>query len=332
MTTIKEVAIRAGVSAATVSHVINDTRFVADATRERVQQAMDELQYQPNILARALRSGYTHTLGLILPDSANPFFAEVGRSIETAAFEAGYSVILCNTENDFAKETVYIDVLTNKHVDAMIFVATGEHVDSVKKLLEVGLPVVFMDRHFPDLELDSVLSDNFQGGYLAAKHLIGLGHRRIGCIAGPSSITPSAQREKGYLKALQEAGIPFDPQLLIAGDFHPESGWEVARQMLAMEVRPTAICAANDLMAIGVLRAATEMGLRVPHDLAVVGYDDIELASYTNPPLTTVKQFKDKMGQAALRSALNCIRDKNAAPQCILLPVALVIRGSCGAA
>lgn len=330
MTTIKEVAARAGVSSATVSHVINGTRFVSEPVRAQVQQAMDELGYQPNALARSLRSGYTHTLGLILPDSANPFFAEVGRSIEMAAFEAGYSVVLCNTENDLEKESLYIDVLTKKQVDGMIFVATGEQGDSVEKLLKMALPVVVMDRDFPGLEMDLVRADNRQGGFLATQHLIALGHTRIHCIAGPSNLTPSAQRVTGYRQAMQAAGLPVEPGAVSHGDFHPQSGWEAARRALAGPNPPSAIFACNDLMAMGVLRAAAGLGRRVPHDLAVVGYDDIDLASYTIPPLTTIQQPTAEMGRAALQFLLARIHDKQAPAQQTRLPVSLVVRGSCG--
>jgi LacI family transcriptional regulator len=331
MATIKEVAVRAGVSSATVSHVINGTRYVSDPVREQVQNAMAELGYRPNALARSLRSGQTHTLGLILPDSANPFFAEVGHSIEIAAFDQGYSVILCNTENDFAKETLYMDVLTKKQVDGMIFVATGDRSDSLRNLVEMEVPTVVMDRDFPELELDVVLTDNLQGGYLATQYLISLGHKRIGCIAGPPGINPSARRVTGYKQAMEAARLAIEPELVMNGDFHPETGWEAGRAMLSQPNPPTAIFACNDLMAMGVLRAAAELGLRIPDDLAVVGYDDIEFASYTNPPLTTIKQPKDEMGLATLRFLLGRIKDKQSAPQRALLPVSLVIRGSCGA-
>jgi LacI family transcriptional regulator len=331
MPTIKQVAAHAGVSSATVSHVINGTRYVSENVREQVQKAMDELGYRPNALARSLRSGYTHTLGLVLPDSANPFFAEVGHSIEIAAFEAGYSVVLCNTENDFEKEALYVDVLTKKQVDGIIFVTTGERSDSLKNLVKMGIPTVVMDRDFPELELDVVLADNLQGGYQATQHLISLGHKRIGCIAGPSSLNSSSRRLVGYKQALQEANIVVNPELIMNGNFHPESGWEVGHKMLSQQDAPTAIFTCNDLMAMGALRAATELGLRVPYDLALVAYDDINLASYIIPALTTIKQPKAEMGLAALNFLLARIKDKQSAPQRVLLPVSLVIRDSCGA-
>lgn len=332
MTTIKQVANHAGVSSTTVSHVINGTRYVSEVVQEQVRKSMSELNYRPNALARSLRSGFTHTLGLILPDSANPFFAEVGHIIESAAFEAGYSVILCNTENNFEKESHYLDVLTKNQVDGMIFVTTGERSDSLKDIVEMEIPTVVMDRDFPGLKLDVVSADNLQGGYLATQHLISLGHKRIGCIAGPSRINPSARRVIGYKQAIQEAGLNVEPEIIVNGDFHPETGWKIGRAMMSQKNAPTAIFACNDLMAMGVLRAATELGLRVPHDIALVGYDDIELASYTNPPLTTIKQPKLEMGLAVLNFILRRVQDKQSAPQSALLPVSLVIRDSCGAA
>jgi LacI family transcriptional regulator, galactose operon repressor len=329
MTTISEVAQKAGVSITTVSHVINKTRFVSEDTRLRVELAIEEMGYRPNALARSLRSGESYTIGLILPDSANPFFAEVGRSIEIAAFEAGYSVILSNTENDVEKECIYIDVLIKKQIDGMIFVGTGEDIDSYKGLLDLNIPVVAMDRDYPDLKMDVVISDNLQGGRLATQHLIALGHTRIGCIAGPSKVNLSAQRVTGYIQSLEQAGLAVDRDLIISGDFHPASGQAAASQLLALPDPPTAIFACNDLMAIGVLRAGMELGRRIPQDLAVVGYDDIELASYSTPPLTTIQQPKKEMGIRAFNFLLDRIQAKQSSPQKASLPVSLVVRGSC---
>ncbi len=329
MTTISEVAQKAGVSITTVSHVINKTRFVSEETRERVEMAIEEMGYRPNALARSLRSGESYTIGLILPDSANPFFAEVGRSIEIAAFEAGYSVILSNTENDVDKECIYIDVLIKKQIDGMIFVGTGEDIDAYKGLLDLNIPVVAMDRDYPNLKMDVVISDNLQGGELATQHLIALGHRRIGCIAGPSKVNLSAQRVTGYIQSLKQAGLAVDRNLIVSGDFHPGSGQAAAKKLLALPDPPTAIFACNDLMAIGVLRAGMELGRRIPQDLAVVGYDDIELASYTTPPLTTIQQPKKEMGITAFNYLLSRIQTRQSPPQRASLPVSLVERGSC---
>ncbi len=330
MATIKEVAALAGVSSATVSHVINGTRYVSEGVREQVLTAMNTLDYRPNALAASLRSGVTHTLGLIIPDSANPFFAELGHCIENAAFKAGYSVILCNTENDLHKELLYMDVLTKKLVDGMIFVAAGENVDTFKNLVDLDIPVVVLDRNYEGIDLEVVSTDNCQGGLLATNHLISLGHTRIGCVSGPSKINPSSKRLDGYLDALQANGIEVGPQLIVQGDFHPESGYAAGRKLLSLPEPPTAIFACNDLMAMGVIKAASSLGLRVPEDLAVVGYDDIELASYTNPPLSTIRQPKVEMGLTALQIILDRINTKDSAHQKIQLPVSLIVRSSCG--
>jgi LacI family transcriptional regulator len=328
MTTIREVAESAGVSYATVSHVINNTRLVSPETRERVLAAMDALNYHPNALARSLRQGKTNTIGLVLPDSANPFFAEISRSIEGEAFKRGYSVFLCNTELDTQRELFYVDVLSKKQVDGIIFVAAGDQADSLDFLLRRRMPVVMIDRDVPNVEVDAVLTDNQLGGLLAARHLLELGHRRIACIAGPSSITPSSERIIGYRRALEAAGLPYDEALVIRGDYHSQSGMEITHALLKMDPRPTAVFALNDLMALGALRAASEAGYAVPQDLAVVGYDDLELSHFTNPPLTTISQPKKEVGAQAINLLVDRMSRKSRAPSRVVLPPELIIRRS----
>ncbi|MBA4420296.1 MAG: LacI family transcriptional regulator [Anaerolinea sp.] len=328
MPTIREVARKAGVSSATVSHVANNTRFVSEDVRERVKTAMRELNYRPNALARSLRRGETHTLGLILPDSSNPFFAEVGHAIESEAFALGYSVILCNTDNDENKERIYTEVLENKQLDGIIFVGAGENRESISQIVKNGLPLVVVDREMGNLELDTVTTENYQGGLLATQHLISLGHKVIGCITGPSNITPSADRVTGYRAALQQAGIPIEESLIARGDFHASSGYSAALQLLAHDPRPTAIFVCNDIMAIGALRAAAQLSLSVPENVAIVGFDDIELASYTTPPLTTVAQPKQEIGQLAVKLIFERMGNPSLPPRRIILSTQLVIRES----
>lgn len=328
MTTIREVAERAGVSLTTVSHVINNTRFVSEEKKLRVQEAMQELNYRPNALARSLRSGKTHTLGLILPDSSNPFFADIGRSLEATAFDLGFSVILCNTEGDPSREEFYVDVLSKKQVDGMIFVATGDQANSLNLLLEENIPVVVVDRCFPEIEVDTVITDNRLGGQLATQHLIELGHKRIACITGPSNLTPSAERVTGYQEAVEEAGIALDPALIMQGDYHPKSGQNVTSAMLKLKNPPSAIFACNDLMAIGAMRAVVAAGLRVPEDISIIGFDDIELARYSTPPLTTIAQPILEIGSEAARLMVDRIKDEKLLPQQIVLPTRLVLRES----
>lgn len=328
MATIREVAENAGVSYATVSHVINNTRLVSPETRERVLEAMDALNYRPNALARSLRQGKTNTLGLVLPDSANPFFAEISRSIEDEAFKKGYSVFLCNTELDTQRELFYVDILSKKQVDGIIFVAAGDQADSLDFLVSLNMPIVMVDRNVPNVEVDTVLTDNQLGGYLATRHLMELGHQRIACISGPSSITPSAERMIGYRRAHEEAGLSYDENLILRGDYHAQSGMENTHSILKMDPRPTAIFASNDLMALGALRAAAEAGCSVPDDLAVVGYDDLEIARFATPPLTTIAQPKKEIGVQAIDLLVDRISRKGRSPSRVVLPPELIVRRS----
>jgi LacI family transcriptional regulator len=289
---------------------------------------MEQLNYRPNALARSLRQGKTNTIGLVLPDSANPFFAEISRGIEDEAFKRGYSVFLCNTELDIQRELFYVDVLSKKQVDGIIFVAAGDQADSLDFLLRRNMPVVMIDRDVPNVEVDAVLTDHKLGGFLATRHLIELGHKRIACIAGPSSITPSAERITGYRRALEEAGISYDENLVLRGDYHAQSGLEITHSILKMNPRPTAIFALNDLMALGALRAAAEADCSVPDDLAVVGYDDLEIARFTNPPLTTISQPKKAIGAQAINLLVDRISHKSLPPSRLVLPPELVIRRS----
>jgi LacI family transcriptional regulator len=209
---------------------------------------MEELGYQPNRLARSLRSGKTQTIGMIVPDSADPFFAEVARGIEDTAFENGYSLILCNSDANLGKEAFYTDVLVEKQVDGILFLAAGLSTERILDLQQRGMPVVVVDRELPAAHVDLVVTDNAGGGWSATRHLIDLGHRRIGYITAPSDLTLSEYRSTGYRKALEEAGIAADENLVVRGDFDFKSGYRAARQLLANDKQPTAIFASNDIM------------------------------------------------------------------------------------
>jgi LacI family transcriptional regulator len=290
---------------------------------------MEELNYQPSAVARSLRRKETQTIGMMVPDSANPFFAEVARGIEDTSFEQEYSVILCNSDGDMEKEQFYINVLVEKRVDGIIFVAVGGSAQHIRNLLERDMPLVVVDREIADVEVDSVLTDNLQGGYLATKHLIELGHRRIGCITGPSDLTPSAERVIGYKRALMERNLAVNENLILKGDFQYESGYQAVREFLAMDEPPTAVFACNDLMAVGAISGVRENGGRVPEDLAIVGFDDIALASFTNPPLTTIAQPQYEIGVLAAQMLMERIKDKAMPPRRRLLKTTLVVRESC---
>jgi len=325
---MRDVAERAGVSVTTVSHVVNETRSVSDELRGRVLLAMEELGYQPNVLARSLRRKKTHTIGIIIPDSSNPFFAEVARGVEDTSFEQGYSVILCNSDDDLDKELLYTNVLAEKQVDGILFMAAGVSTEHIRALQARSMPLVVVDRDIPGVAVDSVFTDNARGGWLATRHLVDLGHRRIGCIAGPLDVTSSAERITGYRQALAEGGIPRDDQLVVKGDFQYQSGYQAAQQLLAIDDPPTAIFACNDLMAVGAISAVLVLGRAVPADLSVVGFDDVSLSSFTNPPLTTIAQPKYDMGLLAMTMLLERMGDRDMPPRRHLLDTNLVLRHS----
>ena len=308
--TIKDVAQRAGVSTSTVSHVVNGTRYVSAGLRARISEVMQELDYRPNSLARSLRVRESRTIGLIVPDNTNPFFAEVSRAIEDIGFHEGYSVFLCNSDGRVEKERAYVNSLVTKRVDGIIFITSGGAIAPLQDLTRHDTPVVVVDREVPLSLADLVLLDNQTGGQLATRHLISLGHRRIGCITGPSMLTPSADRVLGYREAMDEADIPAKPEWIVAGDFRPAGGEAGMRELLDQPDAPTAVFACNDLMAIGALRAIRSAGLNVPADVSIVGFDDIPLASEVVPPLTTVAQPVEEMARIAVGLLLSRISDK----------------------
>ena len=330
-TTIKDIAQAAGVSTTTVSHVVNNTRYVDPETRSRVLQSMAALGYQPNFLARSLRKGESKTIGLIVPDAANLFFAEVARKIEDYGFQQGYSVILCNSDNNPEKQTSYINTLLAKRVDGVIFISSGGADNDLARLLANQVPVVVADRDVP-LELaDVVLVDNEQGGYDATRHLIELGHRRIACITGPHELSPSMQRVEGYRRAMQEFHLELNPDYIVAGDFTFHSGGLAMDLLLKRFPRPEAVFVSNDMMAFGAMSAIRKAGFEIPDDISVVGFDDIELSSAIIPALTTVAQPFDDIALQVTRLLVQRMIDKrNGDNQRLILKAALVKRESAG--
>jgi LacI family transcriptional regulator len=328
--TINDVARLAGVSTTTVSHIINGTRYVSDELKGRVEQAITVLDYHPNSMARGLRRGESKTIGLIVPDNSNPFFAEILRCIENIGYSNGYSVILCNSDSDIQKEITYTELLYAKQVDGIVFITTNNSCEHLQHLTDNGIPIVVVDRDVPLKGRDVLLVDNFQGGYDATQYLISLGHERIACITGPSRLTPSADRVHGYQQALQDAGVPQNPDWIVQGDFQFQGGESGIAQLLSLDPQPTAVFACNDLMALGVLRGLRLSGLSVPRDISLIGFDDISLASVISPALTTVAQPVQRISELAFELLINRIQKKELpVEQRIVLGTRLVIRESC---
>jgi LacI family transcriptional regulator len=331
MATIKDVALRAGVSVTTVSHVVNDTRHVSAKGRERVEQAIRELGYVPNAMARSLKSNTTSTLGMLIPNSSNPYFAEIVRIVEDRCFGAGYTLVLCNTDDEPRRQSVYLQVLAERRIDGLIVVSTGAGDDDslVTQLHGLRIPTVLVDREIADPDCDLVETAHMQGGLLAVRHLLSLGHRRIACIGGPVGVMPSEQRIEGWRMALAETGAaPNADALLWRGGFTSQGGYEAMHAILRTEEKPSAVFVCNDLMAIGALRAAHESGVHVPDDLSIVGFDDIELSAYTSPPLTTVAQPKERIGALAVDMLLERVGGKRRDPRKVVLQPELCVRAS----
>ncbi|SFQ31182.1 LacI family DNA-binding transcriptional regulator [Variovorax sp. 770b2] len=329
MATIKDVALRAGVSVTTVSHVVNDTRHVSAKGRERVELAIRELGYVPNAMARSLKSNTTSTLGMLIPNSSNPYFAEIVRIVEDRCFGAGYTLVLCNTDDEPRRQSVYLQVLAERRIDGLIVVSTGDDDSLVTQLQGLRIPTVLVDREIADPSCDLVETAHMQGGLLAVRHLLSLGHKRIACIGGPVGLTPSEQRIEGWRMALAEAGTtPNADALLWRGGFTSQSGYEAMHAILRTEHPPSAVFVCNDLMAIGALRAAHESGVHVPDELSIVGFDDIELSAYTSPPLTTVAQPKERIGALAVDMLLERVGGKRRDARKVVLQPELRVRAS----
>lgn len=329
MASIRDVAQRANVSTATVSHVINRTRYVSPELTERVQAVMLELSYHPDAVARSLRRRETLTIGLLVPNVEIPFFAAVTHSVERAAADRGYNIILCNSEWQQNKELNQLQELIARQVDGLICISPGMNAARVALVIDAGTPVVTFERPMLDAGLDAVGIDNHNGAYQGTQHLLALGHRRIAAITGLTISSLSDERLQGYRAALSDAGLQFDSSFVYPGDYLPETGRQAVEHFLSLPKKPTAIFAFNDMMALGVLQALSEQGLHVPQDMAVLGFDGILLSRYMCPALTTVKQPIEGMGQLAVELLLKRIRNQGSTQaQYIKLEPELIIRES----
>ena len=329
MATIKDVARMAGVSTTTVSHVINKTRFVAEATQQKVLAAVDELNYAPSAVARSLKCNTTRTIGMLVTKSTNPFFAEVVHGVEEYCYGAGYTLILCNTEGNLEKQRDYLRMLSEKRVDGLLVMCS----DLDQMLLDLlerknDLPMVIMDWGPESPHTDNILDNAENGGYIATKHFIENGHKKIGCLSGQVDKSTCQERLKGFRKAMTEAELTVNDDWLLDGDFECESAVEAAQKFIAMEDRPTAIFCFNDIMAMALISTFEQAGLRVPDDISIIGYDNIDLAPYFSPPLTTVHQPKRRLGKKAIEILLERVKDKNHERQTFEMTPKLVERKS----
>jgi DNA-binding LacI/PurR family transcriptional regulator len=332
MTTIKDVAQAADVSTATVSHVINGTRYVSDEVQQRVLQVMERLNYQPNAVARGLRTKKTQLLALVIPDIANPFFTDLARGFQDAADHSGYVVILCNTDRALERELRFLDMLRQQRVDGLVLNPTMVTAEDLKRLLRAQVVVVLIGSQIDDPEFDLVMVDNIRAGADAVQHLIDLGHRRIGLVCGPHTTSSGLQRYRGYCQALELNGLPVQDAWVVEGNFTHEGGYTCMQRILSQRPIPTAIFAASDVMALGAKKAIEDAGLRIPADISLVGFDDIPKVAWATPKLTTISQPRYQMGWEAARLLID--RIEHSIPpirQKVILEHRLVVRESTAA-
>ncbi|KMN20414.1 LacI family DNA-binding transcriptional regulator [Pseudomonas weihenstephanensis] len=329
MATIKDVAALAGISYTTVSHVLNKTRPVSEPVRLKVEEAIARLDYVPSAVARSLKAKSTATIGLLVANSLNPYFAELARGIEDYCERNNYCVILCNCDDDPDKQRSYLRVLLEKRVDGLVVASAGGNAGLASGLAGVRTPMVIVDRSLEGIDADLVRIDHEQGAYLATRHLLDLGHRAIACIGGPAITSVAHMRKAGYLRALSEAGVTPNDDWMIESDFSCTGGYEAAGRLLSGD-RPSAIFACNDMMGIGVLRAAAERHIRVPEQLSVIGFDDVQMSRYVYPALTTVGQSILQLGETAAQVLLRRIATPQQAVEQLIVAPSIVLRESTG--
>ncbi|MBN1283906.1 MAG: LacI family DNA-binding transcriptional regulator [Anaerolineae bacterium] len=334
--TQEDVARLAGVSRATVSYIVNgltDGRVaITEETQQRVLDAIEKLGYEPHAMARSLRLGTTHTIGLLLPDMRNPHYWQIACGAEQQAQDAGYDLLLVNTSLDPDKEIHAVNALSRRRIDGLVLLLTfpERHTQEIERLADKRVPVVALGGRIPGV--DCVDNGYRDGAVHVMEYLIQLGHRRIGLIHGVASEMLGQERRLIYRRVVQTAGLPVGADYIEPCGTTPEAGYLAAQRLLSRSPRPTALMVINDLLAIAAVRAAAEMGLRVPEDLSIASFDDIELASYVTPPLTTVRVNAEEMGRAAVRLVFARLQDPALPPQQIYIPSELIVRASTGPA
>src|SRR5215813_14131417 len=327
---IYDVAREARVSVFTVSAVINHKGRVSATLERRVAAAIQKLGYRPNLLARSLAKQQTHTIGMVVTDIANPFFPAIVRAAEDAAQKAGYSVLLCNSDDKQEKEALYLELLISKRVDGIILNKTPGSLSPAQRtmLADAKIPIVLLMRTCPGLKADIVQTDDRQGAHDAVTHLARIGHRRIALVSGPLQVSNARAREQGYVQALESAGLEYDPKLVFEGDYRIDSGHRAGRALLPK--RPDAILVTNYLMTVGLMSAADEIGMRSPDDFALVSFDDYPWLGCFRPRLTTIELPKIELGTVAVNLLIERIQGHSGRARNITMMPQLRVRQSCG--
>lgn len=326
--TLKDVAKIAGVSTATVSHVLNDSKYVGDELKQKVTEAVAMLKYVPNNMAKSLRMQESRLIGLMISDISNPFFSLVVRGIEDGLAKNFYNVLLCNTDSSSEKEQEYLKVLLSRRIDGLVVSSAG---NEGKHFNGKDVPLVFLNRRPDSTANNMVTTNNFRGGKLAAEHLINHGFRRIAVIAGPQHISTGRDRLLGFRRALEDHGCKWDVSLVKYGQFDIDSGYQSMRELVEQAIKPDAVFACNNFMTLGAFQYLRETGISIPGEIAVIGYDDPDWTIIVEPPLTVIRQPAYNLGLQAANLIVQCIKEKNNnTPQQIYLDPELIIRKSCG--
>lgn len=329
MATVADVASRAGVSVSTAARVLSGTGYAAEDTRRVVLEAARELGYVPNQIARSLRTRQTRMVGLLIGDVENSFYSVIAKNVESVAKGAGYHVVLCNGDDDPAVEREYLKLLEGMHVDALIVTPTSKNRRHLARLMETGIVIVQVDRRVDGLEADAILVDNEAGAASAVGHLLDAGHTRIGILAGELDVATATQRLAGYQRALKERGVAIRESLIKPGSFHRDHAIEDATELIRARPTPTAIVAANNILAEGALIALEQQGLQVPRDMSLVAFDDVQWMSMVEPPLTTVRQPVADMARSAAELALRRLREgRDGPPSVVVFRTELIERAS----
>lgn len=328
---LKSIANDLGLSVGTVSRILNGKAKqyrISQQTVELVSEYALRAKYSPNLIAKSLQSSQTYLVGLMIPDIANPFFAQMAKNIEQVAFRENYSIILVDAADDIEIEKQQIENLLNRRVDGIIAAPIGTEFSHFMEIQRRKIPLIFIDRYDKKEHIPFITSDNYQGGYDATKYLIENGHRRIALIKGDHAMMPIQERRRGYQNALQSQGISIDPQLEIGNELSIENGYRSTLELLSLLHRPSAIFALNNLIGLGVLQAFQSLNLTIPDDLSLIVFDDQPYASYLNPPLTTVKQDTEQIGQLAIAFIIQSLKENQAPFTSQVIPTRILFRKS----
>ncbi|MEW6511940.1 MAG: LacI family DNA-binding transcriptional regulator [Bacteroidota bacterium] len=333
--TLKDIAKKSGLSVSIVSRVLNKKTVkyrISRETEKLVLKTARELNYRPNQLARGLRLKKTHTIGLVAPDLSNPFFAYIIKSAQSTAHSLGYSLVVCDTDEDLQLEIEHVNLLWSKGVDGLMVMPVGQKSQHLDTLLKNGMPLVLVDRPFEELHSSTVVIDNRLGAFEAVQHLIEHGHRRIAIIQGLADTYTSRGRLQGYIDALAKHGLPLDESLIVGKDFRKQNGYIETKFLLRSSNPPTALFTTSDLITLGALEAIFEEGLEIPRDISVVAFDDIESASLFRCPITAVAQPKENIGEMAVKLLTEQIKGQRSfEPKHIVLKPTLIVRDSVAA-